>query len=118
MREARAQALEQLSVKRRLRRSEPVEAPQSIFTHFNEPRPAQVVEVMRRHRLGHFQDRDDVADTEIAILQQMEDSEPRAVGERTEHPVDSLLRLGFNCNHVGEYSDPTRGPQAKRHFQG
>lgn len=51
--------------------------------------------------LRHFQRSDQVADAHLAVLQEMEDPQPRAVRERPKQPID-----GDTCllKHDAEFS--------------
>jgi len=107
--EALPKALDQLLVEGRLRRTELVEAPEPLLAHLNDPGSMKVVQVMGCLGLRHFQDGDDVADAQLAVLQEREDTEACPVREGPEHPVDPARGPGFNCNHVREYK---AGPRA------
>ena len=75
-------------MERRLRRTEPVEAPEPLLAHLDQPCPVEVGKVSGDSGLRHPQNRHDVAHAQLSVLQEMQDPEPRAVGERTEHPLD------------------------------
>jgi len=70
------------------RRAEPIEGPEPLFADIDEPRPVKVAQVAGHARLRHLEDRHDVANAELSVLQEMKEPEPRAVGERAEHPLD------------------------------
>lgn len=69
-------------------RAEPVKGPEPLLADVNESSPVQVAQVTGHARLRHLEDRHDVADAELSVLQEMKEPEARAVGERAKHPLD------------------------------
>lgn len=62
--------------------------PQAVFLREYQPRSPQVGEVTGNRRLGRFQHLHDIADTQVALQQQMQDAQPRAVRKRPESHID------------------------------
>jgi len=61
-------------MERGLRGMQGVEAPEPLLAHIDEPRAAEVVQVVGRLGLGHLQNRDDVADADLAVLEEVQDA--------------------------------------------
>src|SRR5687767_1137816 len=64
--------------------SEAIMDPEALPTALHQPGPAQVRQVSGHGGLWETQTAMDVADTDLSGLQQREDAQPRAVGERLE----------------------------------
>lgn len=82
------QTAEQLRMKAIARFSERVVAPRPALPNCDQTGTAQVCKVPRRRRLGHFQRSHQVADAHLAVLQEVEDPQPRSVRERPKQPID------------------------------
>jgi hypothetical protein len=59
--------------------------PLRLLASDDEPRTAQVCQVAGRRWLGHVEDRHNMAYAQFADFKQMQDSQPRLVGERPEY---------------------------------
>lgn len=88
--EAFLQAFDQALMERRLGGRQRVIAPKAISSLHNEPRPEEIGQVPGSSGLWDPRDADDVAHTEFAVQKQVKDSQPRGVGERLEHQIDTL----------------------------
>jgi hypothetical protein len=65
-----------------------VEAPLAAPLVDHQPRLAKVRQVSRRRGLRNPQNRDEIADAEGTIAQQMKDADARRVRKGPEHPFD------------------------------
>ena len=76
-------------MKRRSGGSEPVVGPQALFSFHYQTSPEQVSQMARSLGLWDASDADNIADAHFAFQKQMQDAQPRAVGESAEHQIDS-----------------------------
>lgn len=70
------------------RLGERVVVPRSALPNFDEAGTPQVREVSRCGGLRDFQHPHQIAHTHLAVVQEMEDPQPRAVRERPKQPID------------------------------
>lgn len=92
LREARAEAVKQFGVKRVPRLGERVVLPGLLLPDADESGTTQVGQMARRRRLRDTKDRHEVAYTQLAALQQVQNTQPRAIRERTKEPIDRESR--------------------------
>ena len=68
--ETATEAIEELSVKGRLRARQLVVLPEAVFPNGHESRPSKVGEMPRYRGLGRAQDQDQITDANLAVLLQ------------------------------------------------
>ncbi len=103
---------------RRIRQT--VKMPLSFGTNQNQTRLSQVGQVSRDGRLWQVEDSDQIADAELPLAQQIEDPQPRPVGQRPKGPTDIELFERSAHIRLREYSGclksaPTPPAQAKHY---
>lgn len=76
-------------MKWRCRRRELVVCPQALLSFFYQSGPEQVGQVARGFGLWHARDAHNIADAHFTLHQQMQNSQPRTIGESAKHQVDS-----------------------------
>jgi len=74
--------------------------PQAFLARQHETGAAKVREMTRGFGLRNIQHRHQIADTEFAIAKQVQDAQPRAVGESAEHQVDGESFLSLEQLHT------------------
>jgi len=88
--EAAAQAPEQPRVEPAVGRSQRVVLPDTVLPDAHEARLAEVREMPRHRRLRGAEDGNEVSHAYLLVLlEQVEDAQPRAIGEGSEHPIDA-----------------------------
>ena len=90
--ETRFQALEQLGMERVARFCQRVIAPRSLPPRPDQSSAPEVREMTGCGRLRHPQHRHQVADAQLAVLQQAQDAEPGAIGECAEETIHRQTR--------------------------
>lgn len=65
-----------------------VVAPGCVLSNGDETCTSKVRQVTRRGRLRDLERCHEIANTHLAILKEMQNAEPRAVGKRAEQPID------------------------------
>ena len=80
------------AVERVARLGEGIVAPRPFLAHANQPCPSEVREMAGRRRLRDSKHGGQIAHAQLAVLQQVQDSQPRAVGEGTEEAIDRQTR--------------------------
>jgi hypothetical protein len=73
------QAIHQAAVKARTCSGERIESPQSILPFLNQLRPSQISQMPGCSRLRNLQNVHEVAHAELAVAQEMKDSQTRRV---------------------------------------
>jgi len=75
-----------------VRRRERVVRPKATLPGLDQHGAAEVRKVTRDRRLRHVEDLDQIADAQLAIAEQMQDAQPRPIGERRELVGDGIWK--------------------------
>lgn len=99
--EAAAQAVHQLSVKRALGLRQCIEDPQSLLLSFDEPSRTQMSKMPRGGGLRDTQELHEVADAEVSLVKEVQDTQPSRIREGLEQ---ARWGGGLRTNHVSSIS--------------
>jgi hypothetical protein len=71
-------------------RGQRIESPEALLPCEDQSSSSQIRQVSRHARLGHLQNLDQVSDTHLSILKEIQDAQSVPVGEGPEHEIHTL----------------------------